>query len=40
MMIALAAISGIYYYRTVMKREISPKDGLFVQRMTTGCEKA
>lgn len=40
MLIVLAALSGICYYRFVMKHELNPKDGLFVKQVWTGREMA
>lgn len=36
--IIAAALSGIYYYHMIQKKEIIPKDGIFVQKFFAGSE--
>ena len=36
--IIVATISGIYYYRLIQKRELNPKDGIFVHQSFRGSE--
>lgn len=36
--IIVAALLGVYYYQLIQKKEIDPKDGIFVQKSFRGCD--
>lgn len=40
MLIIAAMISGLFYYRMVYRKELNPRDGVFVYEGQTGCERA
>lgn len=40
MVIAAAVVSGIFYYRFIQKKEMMPKEGIFVWQEMMGVERA
>ncbi len=39
MVIAAAVVSGIFYYRFIQKKEMTPKEGTFVWQEMRGVER-